>query len=46
VSQNTSAQGAKSVDVVLDALNGKSVPKEVIVEQVFIDKGSVAKYLK
>ena len=46
VSQNTSAQGAKSVDVVLDALNGKSVPKEVIVEQVFIDKGSVAKYMK
>ncbi|MDR2390788.1 MAG: sugar ABC transporter substrate-binding protein [Planctomycetota bacterium] len=46
VSQNTSAQGAKSVDVMVDALNGKQVPKEVIVEQMFIDKANVAKYLK
>ena len=46
VSQNTSAQGAKSVDVMVDALNGKQVPKEVIVEQVFIDKSNVAQYLK
>ena len=46
VSQNTSAQGAKSVDVMADALAGKSVPAEVIVEQMFIDRSNVDKYIK
>ena len=46
VSQNTSAQGSRSVDVIVDAMNGKSVPAEVIVEQMFIDKSNVDKYIK
>ena len=46
VSQNTSAQGAKSVDVMNDALQGKEVPAEVIVEQMFIDQSNVDQYIK
>ncbi|MDR1612593.1 MAG: sugar ABC transporter substrate-binding protein [Planctomycetota bacterium] len=46
VSQNTSLQGSTSVDVMLDALNGKSVPPEVIVEQMYIDKSNVAKFIE
>ena len=46
VSQNTAAQGARSVDVILDALNKRQVPKEVIVEQVFIDRTNIGAYRK
>lgn len=46
VSQNTAAQGSKSVDVMADTLDGKTVPAEVIVEQVFIDPSNIDKYLK
>lgn len=46
VSQNTALQGSRSVDVMNDALNGKTVPAEVIVEQLFIDKANVDQYIK
>ncbi|MCC8108841.1 MAG: sugar ABC transporter substrate-binding protein [Planctomycetes bacterium] len=46
VSQNTSLQGSRSVDVMKDALDGKQVPPEVIVEQLFIDKSNVDQYIK
>jgi ribose transport system substrate-binding protein/inositol transport system substrate-binding protein len=46
VSQNTSLQGSRSVDVMFDALSGKTVPPEVIVEQVFIDAANIAGYAK
>lgn len=46
VSQNTSMQGRKSVDVMADALDGKTVPAEVIVEQVFIDPSNIDQYVK
>lgn len=46
VSQNTAVQGSRSVDILIDAMNGKEVPPEVIVEQMFIDKSNVEKYIK
>lgn len=46
VSQNTAAQGTKSVDVMADALAGKTVPAEVIVEQMFIDKSNIDQFVK
>lgn len=46
VSQNTAAQGTKSVDVMADALAGKQVPAEVIVEQMFIDKSNIDQFVK
>ncbi len=46
VSQNTALQGSRSVDVMNDALQGKSVAKEVIVPQMFIDKKNIAEFVK
>ncbi len=45
VSQNTALQGSRAVEMMAAALEGKEVPPEVIVEQLFIDQANVDQYL-